>query len=151
MKKFLAALPFLFVAPLALASYSGPLLIKTQSPGFSPEAYRLFSRCEISRTQVKLVHGVGSLQVTEIRPVSFEMSSLAGLVAKAAQAQVVVGIGPTDGPSTSYEAIQILSNDKTESLTLKQTGTSQIEVQGYEATQLRNFLDVICGQAALSE
>lgn len=151
MKQVLIAMLALAASP-ALASYNGPLVVKSSYPGFVPPEWVRTETCEVYRNKVVVKHGYGasndlSAQVTETRPLTID-GNLFGIIAQAAAAELKeTPNGLCDGPGTGVVAKQINPNDSVSDVVLFSTGgcgSPRKERQGSAARMLRDLVDQYC-------
>ena len=131
---------------LALAAGETPLLTKTNSPGFSPQAWRVFNTCNVFPGRIEIMRGVDTLSLSETRKVTFDANAVKKLISAARGGTIVKGVGPTDIQTTTWlaHAPGSTSNGDEGNVMLAQFGQFNEENKAEGALQLKNFLDEVC-------
>lgn len=144
MKLLFFTIIFLFSTSLFASQlpYKGPLMSKSESPGFTPEAHAKFKVCNIYTDRIELEKGVGSISVKEVKPISLS-GDVYGLIEKASKAKQSTSHGPTDGPGASY-SVAVTEGTLTKLKALFQKGIINKTTEGQSALHLKNLMDYLC-------
>lgn len=145
MLKIVVALVAL-AASTAHAAQERPLLAKSTSAGFAPEAFTASISCQIFTNRVEIMRHNGYVTTKETRPVThFNFEGVTALIAEAAQAPLKGDQpAPMDAPIRTYSA----SKDGILDLTLRGvTSDSRIgERDSNAGAALMRMLDGLCGE-----
>lgn len=138
--KNLITLSGLFFGMALLGASEKPLLIKSYTSGLVPPEYNVSWTCSIYKNRVvkqQLVNGIKAETTTPLK--------LAGDIAEeiktAAKGQIVTQPAPTDGPITSWYAV-----DGAKEIGLQAKGSHILENKGKTTFALVSFLDLQCGK-----
>lgn len=146
MKNFtLCALLLSSVSSAAFARPAGPILTRTESPGFTPPSFQIGKKCEIYFDKVVKTYSVGMLTSIESIPAIVQKPAIVlDLIGQASNGPFTTQNAPTDVPTTFWNAFQILPNDAVKTITLRASGSTVISTTNDAAIQLINFMDLMC-------
>ena len=131
------------------AVYAGVLLEKTTLPGFVMPAFAISKRCTINTDgRMTQTYQIGEANSKRVTALSLS-KGVAGVVDTAAQGTVTESSMPVDLPTVGYYAYQQQAGHAKKIILLEANGGSGVrkENDAEEARQLRNFIDLNCGDA----
>lgn len=147
MKKSILALSVMVLSQSGFGMYHGALLSKTTTPGFTLPEYRVFTTCEVHPD--KLVKRVKIASTELVTTAKLELKGdLFKLIHAAYQAELNGEVekvqGPTDVPTTSYVAVQIMPNDSIHRVNLKTDGQVKVTNKSVAAKSLVQLIENTC-------
>lgn len=147
MKKIVLLITVFLFPSLASARYYGPIIVKTNFSGYSPQEWSKSEKCEVYRDKIVITKSFGQNSLLKEER-KIETSGLFNLVSAARNAEVNDEDNRMcDGPATHIKAVHILPNDGTEDVLLYTTGgcgAPQKARVGAQASHLIAIIDSYC-------
>ncbi len=147
MKKSILGLAVMALSQTGFAMYQGPMLYKTTTPGHTLPEFRVFTTCEIHGDKlVKRVKVAGTELVStsklEVKGDVYRQIHAAYQAELNGETEKVQG--PTDIPSTSYVAVQVMPNDAIHRINLSTHGPLIVTNKSVAAKSLVQIIENIC-------
>jgi hypothetical protein len=127
------------------------LLEKSTSPGFVMPSYAITTNCKLTDNGKLIVEKqLGNLKSSQTLPVKLSVATIKSTITAAALGTIEEQPFPVDAGSTLYQAYSKQAGGKMKTILLWQengnSGQKKIN-NAQEATTLRNFIDLNCGDA----